>query len=148
MKLIKALVLSSLMLPAACQNFGDMPSSGCVAGFAKTATGCRSLNTLSSQELNAENDRLDSLIVQDESQLNALKETKKMIANLKAAELSKKSNQESSDRAATENEKAPVPNLSSHTTASNTPKAAFNSPIFQSDIGFKDYLDSNNKGSR
>ncbi|MBS1969579.1 MAG: hypothetical protein JSU04_04705 [Bdellovibrionales bacterium] len=76
----------SFFVLVACQSTGPMAAPECVAGFVKTASGCRSVKSLSSDELYEANSRLSSQIEASEADLATRIETKKMIDKMKETE--------------------------------------------------------------
>lgn len=75
------------MVLVACQNMGGSSVAECVQGFVKTKNGtCKSVKSLSSEELAEADSRLSTQISASEAELATRRETKKMIDTMKAAE--------------------------------------------------------------
>jgi hypothetical protein len=80
------ITLISFFVLVACQSMDGVPVAECVAGFVKTKTGCRSVKSLSSDELYEADSRLDSQIAAGEAEQATRLETKRMIDKMKETE--------------------------------------------------------------
>ncbi len=96
----------------ACQSGGPLAPPECVAGFVKTSNGCRSVKSLSSDELYEADSRLSSQIQASEADLATRIETKKMIEKMKETEAANRRTQMAEARIVSEGTAATSSNYS------------------------------------
>jgi len=109
MRKLQLFSLLSFAVLVACQSMGPAPETECVTGFVKTQSGCRSVKSLSSEELS----NADSNVA----------ETKIMIERVKAAETANRRAQMDAAAAAARSEE-------------NTAAVATNQYRTQAPVGF------------